>query len=247
MHFKINPIKLAASVLHGVGSGAELFIVEGDSAASTVSGIRNTQFQAVLPMQGKPLNALRANRSKVAGYELFVVLARTLSVELADARGDSQALALGELDKLNYDRLLLLFDPDADGIHCGALMLMFFYRWMRPLLESGRIEMVRAPMFELRFTQDHESTNSNAPNSNAAMQAYSEMEQKALFRELAAKNVRDLKVYRYRGLGNIDPALLAATCVDPASRKTTVVGVDDARMAIEAFGSPMFCAKRSVR
>jgi DNA gyrase subunit B len=233
LYFKIKPIKLEPSVISGVGSGAELFIVEGDSAASAVSGIRNTQFQAVLPMQGKPLNAIKATGKKVANSVLYTLLSQTLGIGLADASVQSAALPFGELHTLRYDRILLLFDPDADGIHCGALMLMFFYRWMRPLLESGRIEIVRAPMFELRWQVAGEPCAS-------PLQAYSEGQQRSLQQQLVAQHAHDIKAYRYRGLGNIDPALLSSTCVDPRSRKTTVAGLADARLALEVFGgSPL--------
>ena len=233
LYFKIKPIKLEPSVINGNGSGAELFIVEGDSAASAVSAIRGAQFQAVLPMQGKPLNAIKASAKKVARSELYTLLSQTLGLGLADAGVQTAALPFTDLGTLRYDRILLLFDPDADGIHCGALMLMFFYRWMRPLLESGRIEIVRAPMFELRWQVAGEPCA-------LPLQAYTEGQQRALHQQLLAQDVQDIKIYRYRGLGNIDPALLASTCVDPRSRKSTVAGLADARLAIEVFGgSPL--------
>jgi DNA gyrase subunit B len=210
--FKLKPVKLEACALSGPGSTAELFIVEGDSACSAVSGVRSQHFQAVLPMQGKPLNALRANAKKVAAFELYQALQQALGVPAFDSmaadlpagpapagpKSDSPESASPKpagpmLAAPRFDRVLLLFDPDADGIHCGALMLMYFYRWMRPLLESGRIEMVRAPLF-------------------------------------------DIKSYRYRGLGNIDPALLAQTCVNPKTRKTSIMGIADAQACIDAFG-----------
>ncbi len=200
--FKLKPIKLEACALSGSGSTAELFIVEGDSACSAVSAVRSQHFQAVLPMQGKPLNALRANAKKVAVFELYQALQQALGVQAFDSMATDLPAgatpagpkpAVPMLAALRFDRVLLLFDPDADGIHCGALMLMYFYRWMRPLLESGRIEMVRAPLF-------------------------------------------DIKSNRYRGLGNIDPALLAQTCVNPKTRKTSIMGMADAQACIDVFG-----------
>ncbi len=239
--FDIKPIKLEACALSGLGSGAELFVVEGDSASSAVSAVRNQHFQAVLPMQGKPLNAMRASASKVQAFDLYQSLSQALGIAGCDSIpakrrapaidwvAESELAAESGLAALRFDRVLLLFDPDADGIHCGALMLMYFYRWMRPLLESGRIEMVRAPLFELRWMLGEEPCKAPA-------QAYSEGHHRALCEELERRGAQEIKTYRYRGLGNIDPAILARSCVDPKTRQTSVMGIADARASIEAFG-----------
>jgi len=134
------PAKLDDSATHGRGSGAELFVVEGDSAASAVARVRDPLHQAVLPMQGKPLNAARAPRAKVESHPFFGPLAAALGVGF-EATCDPR--------RLRYDRVLVLTDPDADGIHCGYLVLLFFHRWMRPLLDAGRIEVVRPPWGEV--------------------------------------------------------------------------------------------------
>ncbi len=125
----------------GNGAGTELFIVEGDSAASIVCRVRDERFQAVLPMQGKPLNAYRATPKKVVTNPWFAALTDAIGTGI----GDDFALK-----KIRFARIVLLMDPDADGIHCGALLLMFFYRWMRPLLEAGHIAMARAPLATIR-------------------------------------------------------------------------------------------------
>lgn len=132
--FRLQPVKLHDCHLHGLDSGAELFVVEGDSASKSVCCARTATTQAVLPMQGKPMNAIKASKHAVADFELF----RSLVTAIGAGFDDQLNLA-----KLRYDRVILLFDPDADGIHCGALMTMFFHRWMRPLLESGRLSTLR--------------------------------------------------------------------------------------------------------
>ena len=137
--------KLEDCVAHGAGSGAELFVVEGDSAAASVSGVRDPAFQAVLPMQGKPLNAVKASRKKVLGHAWFAALTAAIGTGL-----DPEFSAAG----LRDDRLLLLMDPDADGIHCCVLTLLFLHRWMRPLVEAGRIEIVRPPWGEVAVAGD---------------------------------------------------------------------------------------------
>jgi DNA gyrase subunit B len=119
MIFNNKPVKLQDCQQHGINSGTELFLVEGDSASSAVGGLRNVQFQAVLPMQGKPLNTIKSTPQKMAENPLF----KALIDALGTGYGDSF-----QLKNLRYERIVLLMDPDADGIHCGALLLMFFYR-----------------------------------------------------------------------------------------------------------------------
>ena len=134
------PIKLHDCDRHGPGSGAELFVVEGDSAAQSVAQLRDARFQAVLPMQGKPLNAWKASERKVAANPFFMALVAAIGADWG---------RFCRLEALRYERLLLLMDPDADGIHCGALVTMFVYRWMRPVLDAGRVEIVRPPLDEI--------------------------------------------------------------------------------------------------
>ena len=209
-----GPVKLDDCAVHGPGSGAELFVVEGDSASLSVSGVRDARFQAVLPMQGKPLNASRATEKKVAGHALFAALTDALGVE----RGAGFDVA-----SLRYDRVLILMDPDADGIHCGVLMLAFFHRWMRALLDGGHVEMVRPPWGELAVAGEA-----------APRYAWSD----AQFRSLAAE-LRDARIAvtarRYRGLAGIDAPVLHATCVDPASRRTSRVTTAAAETMIGMF------------
>jgi DNA gyrase subunit B len=194
MYFRASgQLKLEESVLHGVDSGAELFLVEGDSAAASVCGLRNNQLQAVLAMQGKPMNAMKATPTKIYENVLFQRLAKALAVEMIDD-GPQVGLALTDrLAQLRFAKVILLFDPDADGIHCNALMQLFFYRWMRPLLEAGRIEAVH-------FSLD------------------------------------EIKAYRPRGLGSLDPEKLRAECITPATRHTRTITTLSALAAISVFG-----------
>ena len=202
---------------HGSGSGAELFVVEGDSAAAAVSGVRDPAFQAVLPMQGKPLNALRAGAAKVQSHSLFAALIDALGTGF-DSRFDAAGL--------RYDRILLLMDPDADGIHCGVLMLMFFHRWMRPLLDAGRIEIVRPPWGEIRVAGEASPRH-----------AGSEAELQAMAARCAAQG--GVVARRFRGLAAIDTGTLQATCVVPATRRTETVTAPAVEAMIEMLGAGM--------
>ncbi|MGB8337761.1 MAG: toprim domain-containing protein [Burkholderiales bacterium] len=211
-----GPINLEDSVIHGANSGAELFIVEGDSASGAVTALRNRKLQAVLPMLGKPMNALKANAIKVAEFPLYQALIDALGAGFGDSFDPK---------KMRYQRIILLFDPDADGIHCGALMQIFFYRWMRPLVEAGAVESVRAPLFEITCGEKFQP-----------VYAYSEDHCRTLCERLREKNFHDIRSQRYRGLAGINQPTLAATCIHPATRKTRVIGVEEAERASEALG-----------
>ena len=217
MYFRNTPVKLTDSRRHGAGT--ELFIVEGDSAASTVAALRDGQFQAVLPMQGKPLNAIKASAEKVAAYPLFKALNESLGIDHSHPTAD-----LFVWDDLRFERLVLLFDPDADGIHSGALMLMFVYQYLRPLLDQGRVLMIHAPWVQISLT------------GQQALYAYSEAQALALTQQLRAQG-KTPQVVRYRGLSGIDRAILMQTCIDPATRNARVMTEQDALAAIEIFGA----------
>ena len=217
MYFKNTPVKLTDSRRHGAGT--ELFIVEGDSAASTVAALRDGQFQAVLPMQGKPLNAIKASAEKVAAYPLFKALNESLGIDHSHPTVD-----LFVWDDLRFERLVLLFDPDADGIHSGALMLMFVYQYLRPLLDQGRVLMIHAPWVQISLTEQQ------------PLYAYSEAQALALTQQLRAQG-KTPQVVRYRGLSGIDRAILMQTCIDPATRNARVMTEQDALAAIEIFGA----------
>jgi DNA gyrase subunit B/topoisomerase-4 subunit B len=217
MNFPRLHRKLDDCQVHGPGSGAELFVVEGDSASLAVSQVRQPRFQAVLPMQGKPLNAIRASAGKVAANPFFAALTAALGT------GHGAAFKAGEL---RYDRIVLLFDPDADGIHCGVLLLMFFYRWMRPLLDLGQVHAVRAPVGEL--------VRAGAATPQFI---YSELQFHALCAELLERRDPAARALRYRGLAGLNPEFLATLCVNPATRTAQTVSAADAELAIGVFGS----------
>jgi DNA gyrase subunit B len=230
MHYSGKPMKFEDCVLHAntnanandCGTGSELFIVEGDSASGAVVNVRDTQTQAVLPMQGKPLNALRANGERVAEFSLYKQLTEALGITLTDMDTGE----VSDLSNARFDRVLLLFDPDADGIHCGALMLMFLYRWMRPLLESGRVLMVRAPLFVISFA-----------GSEQTFHAYSPDHAGKIMTELKRRGATDIKTHHHRGLASIDTKLLASACVHPSTRRVDVMTVKDAEDAISVFAA----------
>lgn len=197
---------------HGPGSGAELFIVEGDSAAAAVGRVRDACMQAVLPMQGKPLNTTRASRRKVVEHPFFGPLTEALGTGLATDC---------EPRRSRYDRLLVLTDPDADGIHCGYLVLLFFHRWLRPLLDAGLVEVVRPPWGEVVIEGE-------------LLLAFSEPELAALATRARGGGGT---ARRFRGLAALDADLLRETCIDPTTRRTERVSTADVAAMIELIGA----------
>lgn len=187
----------------GPDTAKELFVVEGESAAAAVARVRDAAFQAVLPMQGKPLNAARASRDKVLSHPLFGPLIEALGTGLEpNYRNES----------LRFGRILLLMDPDADGIHCGVLLVMFFHRWMPRLIASGRVELVRPPWGEVNVSGRVHHALSDAELTSLAD------------RERADGSV---SIRRYRGLAAIDAEVVHRTCVAPATRRTSRVSPAD--------------------
>jgi DNA gyrase subunit B len=207
--------KLADCLQHMPAVPAELFIVEGDSAAQAVCAVRDVGFQAVLPLQGKPMNAMRASPRRLVDSPWFA----TLAAALGPAAGT--ALPLGEL---RFRRVILLLDPDADGIHAGALVQIFFYRTMRRLIEDGHVEIVHAPWGEVR-------------DSNGEVHiAFHERGFQTMCRELEARAAGAAQRIRHRGLGTITPSVLARTCVDPRTRAARVLNLRDVEVAVRMFG-----------
>lgn len=209
--------KLADSVVHGRGSGAELFVVEGDSASAAVAAVRDPRRQAVLAMQGKPLNAIRASDRKVAAHPFYSALTNALGTGWG---------AAFDAARLRYERLVLLTDPDADGIHCGALVLMFVYRWMPLLLERGHVEVVRAPVGEID------------PGGGAArVHAFAEAHFQSECAAYRARGDGAFRALRYRGLASLDPEVLRRFCMTPGTRNGRMLAPHDAEQAVEVFGS----------
>jgi DNA gyrase subunit B len=211
-----EPPDFADSTLHGPDSGAELFVVEGRSAAAAVRAVRDPRRQAVLALRGMPLNAARASAARLAADPFLGTLVGALGA------GDGAHCTVA---RLRYERVLLLHDPDADGIHIGALLLIHAALRLLPLLAAGRIERVHAPVGEVRCAP-------HAPPEVALGHAHLH----ALCARARAEHGPAFVAIRYRGLASLGPAVLRARCVDPATRLTSVLTEDDASRALAVFG-----------
>lgn len=213
------------SAVHGAGSDAELFVVEGESAAGAVAAVRSARLQAVLPLQGKPMNAWRAGAAKVRAHALYAQLAAALGIADATAleRGGEAALAA-----LRFERIVLLMDPDADGIHIGALVLLYVQRWAPALIVAGRVAQARAPMFLLEPAGGGEG--------NARSLAYTPAQCQAMVQAMQAEHGAAPRVHAVRGLASLPPQWLGEHCVHPATRKLEVIDATSIQAVIEVFG-----------
>ena len=198
---------------------SELLIVEGESAFRAVSANLDRSFQTVVAMQGKPINAL--NRSGA------VVLANPSMARLLSALVGADrmvGLVAKDLDQvaIRFERVAMLFDPDADGIHCGGLMTAFFDRYFRSLIGQGRLWMIRPPMYEVRLGDE--------------VRYLDTPDQWVKFRDAAAAAGLPIRPKRYRGLASLDAAVLRDRCLNPATRRAAVVTAEDAAAFGRVFG-----------
>jgi DNA gyrase subunit B len=216
-----NNAKLVDCAQHGASSGAELLLVEGDSALASVVAVRNEQNQGVLALQGKPLNAWSATQTRVAQHAQYKLFAQALGLATPTAMDEAN------LATLRFERVCLLLDPDADGIHIGALLMLYLQRWLPLLISSGRVLMLRAPMFELVCPATGDVQHADNPLQR----------QHLATRMTDAAGGAPPRVLAHRGLGSIAPEVLRSRCVDPRTRQAHVVGAADVSAVIAVFGN----------
>ncbi|MFG0288938.1 MAG: toprim domain-containing protein [Rhodopirellula sp. JB044] len=221
-----------------VVAGTECLIVEGDSAAKSVDQVRDARVQSILALQGKPLNAIKAGRDAARNNEVFCRIFETLlgsrmskTADCDDAVRDEAIRKLASPQNCVYEKLVLLMDPDADGIHCSVLMMAFFRKYASELIRAGRIEVVRPPMFVFRL-------RAVSPNDVSRWPVASSPEHAAAVEDALQKHgVTDYQRIRHRGLGSLHVPLLRSTCVDPASRRQSCLTIEEVDNAISMFGS----------
>jgi DNA gyrase subunit B len=200
-----------------------VFLVEGDSAGGTAKQGRDRMFQAILPLRGKILNVEKALEHKIYENEEIKNIFTALGVSIQNIEGERTL----NLDKLRYHKIVIMCDADVDGSHIATLIMTFFFRYMRPLIDKGYVYIAAPPLYQVKKGNQFRYCW-NEEERKEAVEAYSK-----------GKDDSSVKIQRYKGLGEMNAEQLWETTMDPDTRILRQITIDDALEADRIFSMLM--------
>ena len=205
-----------------VAEDCELFLVEGDSAGGSAKSGRDRMYQAILPLRGKILNVEKAMEHKIFDSDEIVNIFKALGVTIGTEEDPKEA----NLSKLRYHKIIIMTDADVDGAHIATLLMTFFFRRMRSIIENGYLYIATPPLYK-------------CTKGNNTEYCWTDQQVRQFIDRYAGGDERQIKLQRYKGLGEMNPEQLRETTMDPANRILKQVCISDAAEADRIFSMLM--------